>query len=201
MRLSCRRIMPAFAALVLVAGAPGRAHAASGFLWTGEDVFARFLSSEAAYDDNLYLWNKAGGANLFLFDNRTGATAGTIGFSPGSFGYTAGDELVFFLRVFTPESGTVGETAGTPAFTWYSVPGMNSDGAAHAQFTALGGGDMGMSWEDLPAAQWTGGEGDFNDMRVAVSVTPEPVSMALLGTGLAGLAGFRRRRRRQPDES
>ena len=201
MRLSRRRIIPALAALALVAGAPGRAHAAPGCLWTGGEVFARFLSSEAAYDDNLYLWNKGGGANLFLFDNQTGATAGTIGFSPGSFGYAAGDELVFLLRVFTTQTGTAGETAGTPAFTWYSLPGMNADGAAHAQFTALGGGDTGMNWEDLPAAQWTGGEGDFNDMRVAVSVTPEPVSMALLGTGLAGLAGFRRRRRRESAES
>jgi hypothetical protein len=201
MRLSRRRIIPALAALALVAGAPGRAHAAPGFLWTGGEVFARFLSSEAAYDDNLYLWNKGGGANLFLFDNQTGAAAGTVGFSPGSFGYAAGDELVFLLRVFTTQTGTAGETAGTPAFTWYSLPGMNADGAAHAQFAALGGGDTGMNWEDLPAAQWTGGEGDFNDMRVAVSVTPEPVSMALLGTGLAGLAGFRRRRRRESAES
>ena len=193
MRSSCRRFVPALAALALAAGSPDRAHAA-GFLWTGEDVFVRFLSGEAAYDDDLYLWNKSGGANLFLFDNRTGATAGTLGFSPGAFGYAAGDELVFMLRVFT-QTGTAGETAGAPDFTWYSTPAMNSDGAAHAQFTVLPDGDTGMNLEDLPAAEWRAGEGDFDDMRVAVSVTPEPVSMALLGTGLAGLAGFPRRRR------
>lgn len=200
MRFPFRRLVPVLVALVLVGGAPGRAHAA-GFLWTGGDVFVRFLSSEAAFDDNLYLWNKAGGANLFLFDNQTGLTAGTLGFSPGAFGYAAGDELVFMVSVFNTQIGNAGETGGTPAFTWFSMPGMNSDGAAHAQFTALAGGDTGMNWEDLPAAQWTGGEGDFNDMRVAVSVTPEPISMALLGTGLAGLAGFRRRRRRESAES
>lgn len=200
MRLSSLRFMPALVALVLVGGAPGRAHAA-GFLWAGGDVFVSFLSSEAAYDDNLYLWNKAGGASLFLFDNQTGPTAGTLGLSPGAFGYAAGDELVFMLTVFDTKIGTAGETGGTPAFTWYSMPGMNSDGAAHAQFTALAGGDTGMNWEDLPAARWSGAEADFNDVRVAVSVTPEPISMALLGTGLAGLAGFRRRRRRESEES
>lgn len=200
MRFSSRRFMPALVALVLVGGAPDRAHAA-GFPWTGGDVFVSFLSSEAAFDDNLYLWNKAGGANLFLFDNQTGPTAGTLGFSPGSFGYAAGDELVFMLTVFNTKIGTAGETGGTPAFTWYSMPGMNSDGAAHAQFTTLAGGDTGMNWEDLPAARWSGAEADFNDTRVAVSVTPEPISMALLGTGLAGLAGFRRRRRRESAES
>ncbi len=198
MRFSRRRFIPALAALVLVAGAPERAHAA-GFLWTGGDVFVRFLSSEAAYDDNLYLWNKAGGANLFLFDNQTGPTAGTLGFSPGAFGYAAGDELVFVLSVFDTQVGTAGDAGGTPALTWYSVPGMNSDGAAHAQFTALAGGDARMNWEDLPASQWQGAEGDYDDMEVGVSVTPEPVSMALLGTGLAGLAGFRRRRREREE--
>jgi hypothetical protein len=33
----------------------------------------------------------------------------------------------------------------------------------------------------------------------ADTVTPEPVSMALLGTGLAGIAGVRRRRRRREE--
>ena len=161
-----------------------------------DPVIATYEGNSASFSNDLYLVLDGAGDpfedgdtsnDLFIFNNQTSVIGSTVDL--GSF--DIGTELIFRLHV---------NNTGEDFYT--GLASRNPDGKFHALVDESFGPTVSLvSFEDLlNLPEYPGG---FNDLSFSFTNTiavppstsvPEPVTLGLLGMGLAGIGMVRRRR-------
>lgn len=178
------------------------------------DIAVLFVGADAVYSNDVYYFAAVGDMTsaTFLFNNHAAAAGAAA--DPDDSGLAIGSEAVFGICVNRAAEDPGADCANADDVFYTGPASRNSDNVAHAmvwtrtayetEFGALDPTafppeyDFVIGFEDILG----GGDRDYNDAIFAVrgtTVLPEPVTMTLLATGLAGMAGAGIRRRRQPE--